>query len=73
MNRKDIREIKDGLTEVTMSSDEACKLTRKLIRRVEHLTFQQELTNNILIEMIRADSREDLNNRLDLLLCIDEA
>ena len=72
MNSKDLSKIKDSVDDVSFSSEESCKLTKKLIRRVEYLTLQQELTNNILIEMARADSREDLNNRLDMLLAIEE-
>lgn len=72
MNRENIGKISDCVDDISYSSEESCKLTRKLIRRVEYLTLQQELTNNILIEMARADSREDLNNRLDMLLAIEE-
>ena len=48
------------------------KLTKKLIRRAEVLIEAQNLTNNILINMARAESKEDLNNRLDMLLAIEE-
>ena len=48
------------------------KLTKKLIRRAEVLIEAQNLTNNILINMARAESKEDLNDRLDMLLAIEE-
>ena len=58
------------LSNIDYQTDESCKLQRQIIRRLEHIGHQQELTNNILIEMARADSREDLNNRLDMLLAM---
>lgn len=64
--------IKDNTDNLEFSSDEQCKLTKKLIRRVESLNHQMELHNNILISIARSESKEDLNNRLDMLLCMDE-
>lgn len=64
--------IKDDLDNLDFSSEEQCKLTKKLIRRVELLNHQMELHNNILISIARSESKEDLNNRLDMLLCMDE-
>lgn len=72
MTNKELKKLQDTTENIEYSTEDNCKLTRKLIRRVEELTSQQCLTNNILIEMARADSREDLNERLDDLIAIKE-
>ena len=72
MTNKELKKIQDTTENIVYSQEENCKLKRKLIIRVEELTSQQCLTNNILIEMAREDSREDLNQRLDDLIAIKE-
>ena len=49
MTNKELKKLQDTTENIEYSTEDNCKLTRKLIRRVEELTSQQCLTNNILI------------------------
>ena len=64
MEKKELSVIKD----IENHNQDSCNLLRKLIRRVEYMTSQQEMTNCILIEIARSESKEDLNERINNLI-----
>lgn len=59
------------LSNIDYQTDELCKLSRQVIRRLEYLGHQQELTNNLLITIARSSSKDDMVERINQLLAIE--
>jgi len=59
------------LSNIDYQTDELCKLERQVIRRLEHIGHQQELTNNLLISIVKSESKEDLVERINQLLAME--
>lgn len=59
------------LSNIDYQTDELCKLSRQIIRRLEHIGHQQELTNNLLITIARSSSKDDMVERINQLIAIE--
>ncbi|MBQ9024824.1 MAG: hypothetical protein IJ104_00945 [Methanobrevibacter sp.] len=46
-------------------------MSRQIIRRLEHIGHQQELTNNLLITIARSSSKDDMVERINQLIAIE--
>lgn len=56
------------LTNIDYQTDELVQINQQILKRLKMISNQQELLTSVILEMVRAEDREDLNNRVDLLL-----
>lgn len=66
--REIVRNIRRKLANIDYSVDKSVQLQEQLLKRLDYQNKQLELTNNILLEMVQSESKEELIERVQMLI-----